>query len=140
MLSRSDEKQLALVLHRYTAIDPRYRRRIAERTPETKWLNGIAVLNDTILRLANGDEIGPKLRKVLFKALSSGQVQLIPQRPRQGNRSNPGRDRKVVGFIRGQIRKHPGRQKKAIYADAQKRFGLRRTQILEIWAKGNGPV
>jgi hypothetical protein len=134
----AEERRVALVVHRFVALNPEYRRRLASCEP-AKWSEGIAALNRAILRLALGEETSPLIRRLLVRALSRGELQLVPERVRRGHpgANNPKRDAQVAKFIRKQIHKHPERQRKAIYADAQKRFGLGRTQILEIWAKAN---
>jgi len=128
------------VLHRFTATDPRYRKRLEAFNTPQKWAAGIAALNAVILRLANGEETDPRLRRLLVRALSSGEVQLVPERPPGWTASYAKRDKRVIDFIQGEIRKHPKRQRKVIYADAQKVFGLGRTQLLKIWSEANRPV
>jgi len=119
-----DDRGVALVLHRFVALDPQYRLRLANSKP-AKWRRGIAALNRTIVRLANGEDVSPKTRRLLVKALSSGQVELIPGRPSKGRTRNPGRDDRIIRFVQAKINKSPGKRgaRAAAYRAAEKKFG-----------------
>jgi hypothetical protein len=54
-----DERRAALALHRYMALDHRFRQRLANCNSET-WSEWIAGLNRVILRLVLDDNMGPK--------------------------------------------------------------------------------
>jgi hypothetical protein len=101
---------------------------------------GLALLNDLIVRMATGDDSDPTLRRMLAEVLMRCELQLVPKHFSRKRPRNSARDGVIIHFIREELRNHPGRQLKAIYADAERRFRLGRSQIRHIWALANGPV
>jgi hypothetical protein len=128
-----DFKRVSLVLHRLSAIDPRYRRQLAQSS-RTKMKLGVQALTRTVLRLASGEDVSPEMRQLLAKALSSG-LQLVPKRPKPGRTATLVWHRMVAGYIWNLIRRHyPGVPLKTIYADAGEKFGLSASQARQIWS------